>query len=194
MCPVAWSVLQSTVSGKPMYRVLQRIISPRPVGAHFGTSTLVGVLRLDKQPDCKRKRVQGSHMQCDFTDLKQHGNEGFDLQDLSALLHEQVVILEAQLQELAPLQGGVGTGHGHYLGLLGHQVVHPVCLTLQNKQVKSLSLLAIMIGLLWLSSWEAFGKHDGNLLASIRGAFLGGNAFLHCGNVLAVFNPDQLAA
>ena len=68
--------------------------------------------------------------------LKQHGYEGLNLQNLGALLHEQVVILEAQLQELAPLQGGMGAGHGHNLGLLSHQVVHPVCLTLQMQKGK----------------------------------------------------------
>ncbi len=68
--------------------------------------------------------------------LKQHGYEGLNLQDLSTFLHEQVVILEAQLQELAPLQGGMGTRHGHNLGLLSHQVVYPVCLTLQMQKGK----------------------------------------------------------
>ena len=64
--------------------------------------------------------------------LQQHGDESLNLQDLGALLHEQVVKLEAQLQEFATLQGCVCARHGHNLGLLSHQVVHPVCLALHK--------------------------------------------------------------
>ena len=35
--------------------------------------------------------------------LEQHGQEGLDLQDLRGLLQQQVVILEGQVQEIAPL-------------------------------------------------------------------------------------------
>ena len=66
------------------------------------------------------------------TRLQQHGQEGLDLQDLRALLQQQVVVLEGQLQEVAPLEGGVRAGHGHHLGLPRHQVVHPVLLALRS--------------------------------------------------------------
>ncbi len=50
--------------------------------------------------------------------LQQHGDEGLDLQDLGALLHQQVVILEAQLQKLPGWEkrgGGRREGAGRHV-------------------------------------------------------------------------------
>ena len=38
--------------------------------------------------------------------LQQHGDERLDLQDLGALLHQQVVVLEAEVKELPAARGG----------------------------------------------------------------------------------------
>jgi hypothetical protein len=47
---------------------------------------------------------------------------------LPCLLHDDVVILEAQVEELPALQCCVSAGHGHNLGLLVAQVRHTVSL------------------------------------------------------------------
>ena len=82
-----------------------------------------------------RKPVYGKRLH-----LQKHGNEGLDLQDLSALLHEQVVKLEAQLQELAALERSMRARHRHNLGLLGHQVVDAICLALRAASAQGLEL------------------------------------------------------
>ena len=41
---------------------------------------------------------------------------------LCGFLHEDVIVLEAQLDQLLPLQGGVGAGHGNDLCLLHAQI------------------------------------------------------------------------
>ena len=49
--------------------------------------------------------------------LEEEGDEGLNLQDLCGLLHEDVVILEAEADQLASLQGSVGAGHGYDLNI-----------------------------------------------------------------------------
>eukprot|EP00976_Prorocentrum_cordatum_P020393 414499-Prorocentrum_minimum.AAC.4 len=56
----------------------------------------------------------------------QHGDEGLDLEDLRALLHDEVVVLEAQLDELRPLHRRVRARHRHDLRLPREQQVRPV--------------------------------------------------------------------
>ena len=73
--------------------------------------------------------------------LKEHRDEGLDLQDLGALLHEQIVVFEAEAQELPPLEGRVSAGHRDHPSLTGHQVVDSVLLSLE--QLKRTALLQL---------------------------------------------------
>jgi hypothetical protein len=58
--------------------------------------------------------------------LQQHRNEGLNLEDLRALLHHEVVVLEPEVQKVVALERRVRARHGDDLGLLRHQVVGPV--------------------------------------------------------------------
>ena len=49
-----------------------------------------------------------------------------DLHDLSRLLHEEVVVLEAEVDEVLTLDRRVGAGHGDDLGVLRQQEVASV--------------------------------------------------------------------
>ena len=64
-------------------------------------------------------------------DLQQHRYEGFDFQDLSALLHEKVIIFEANVKEFSPFQSCVGTCHGDNFRLFRLKVLDTVRLPLK---------------------------------------------------------------
>eukprot|EP00955_Chlamydomonas_euryale_P092703 364733-Chlamydomonas_euryale.AAC.2 len=72
------------------------------------------------------------------THLKQHGNERLDLQDLRRLLHDQVVVLEREVDKFAPLERRVCARHGHNACLLGHEVVDAVRLCMECGVCKGL--------------------------------------------------------
>ena len=58
--------------------------------------------------------------------LKEKRNKGLDLQNLSRLLHENVIVLKVELDQILALESRVGTSHGNDLSLLDQQILGPV--------------------------------------------------------------------
>lgn len=58
--------------------------------------------------------------------LEQQRNERLNLQDLGGLFHQDVVILEVELDQVLALQGRVSTRHSNDLGFFDEQVLCPV--------------------------------------------------------------------
>lgn len=73
--------------------------------------------------------------------LQQQWYESLDFQDLRGFLHENIVILEAHVDKLAPFERRVRAGHGDHLGFLHEQVLRPV--ETRSQQLESAELLEL---------------------------------------------------
>eukprot|EP00053_Salpingoeca_punica_P019720 m.201633 g.201633 ORF g.201633 m.201633 type:complete len:552 (-) comp17708_c0_seq2:3265-4920(-) len=58
--------------------------------------------------------------------LQGHGDKRLNVQHLRSLLHQDVVVLEAQLGQLLVRERSMRAGHGNDLGLLHQQIARPV--------------------------------------------------------------------
>jgi hypothetical protein len=73
--------------------------------------------------------------------LQHHGDERLNLQNLRALLHDQVIVLQTEAQKVLAFQRRVRARHRHHLGLFREQVVGPVARVLQ--ELKRAALLQL---------------------------------------------------
>lgn len=58
--------------------------------------------------------------------LDQHGNKGFDFQNLGCFFHHQIIEFEAEADKVSSLQSCVRAGHGNDSCVLDQEIVSSI--------------------------------------------------------------------